>query len=151
MAPEGNDLIFGSDQSDEIRSDAKTMQDFAHGGDNWLSGRGGSDSLTGDARRSIDAAVGGNDHLFGGSGDNTLRGDAKINERHCSRRQGLARRRHGNDVLWGDAETLSAGATGGNDLLAGGADHDTFDFAGHFGQDLVLDLDRGDHVPRPSS
>jgi len=55
----------------------------------------------------------------------------------------------GNDVLWGDAETPSVGATGGDDILAGGGDHDTFDFAGHFGHDLVLDLDRGDHGATP--
>jgi len=145
----GNDLIFGSHQPDEIRGDAKTMQDFARGGDDWLWGRGGNDSLTGDAREMNGTAVGGSDHLFGGSGDDTPRGDARtMNDTTVGGRDWLDGG-HGNDVLWGDAETLSAGAVGGNDLLAGGADHDTFDFAGHFGHDLVLDLDRGDHGVTP--
>jgi Ca2+-binding RTX toxin-like protein len=145
----GNDLIFGSDQSDEIRGDARIMLGNAHGGDDWLWGRGGSDSLTGDAREMDGATVGGSDHLFGGSANDTLRGDARMmNDTTVGGRDWLDGG-HGNDVLWGDAETLSAGAVGGNDLLAGGADHDTFDFAGHFGHDLVLDLDRGDHCAAP--
>ena len=143
----GNDLLLGSEQSDELRGDARTMQDSAHGGADWLWGAGGNDSLTGDARDMKGASVGGDDHLFGGDGDDTLRGDARMMSDTATGGRDWLDGGKGNDVLWGDAENMAAGNQGGNDVLTGGQGHDTFEFAGHFGHDLVLDLDQGDHGP----
>lgn len=143
----GDDLLLGSDKSDELRGDARDMQNSAHGGNDWLWGGGDKDTLTGDAKNMAGAAVGGDDHLFGGDGDDTLRGDAqKMSDTATGGRDWLDGGK-GNDVLWGDADNMAAGNQGGNDVLAGGQGHDTFEFAGHFGHDLVLDLNQGDHGP----
>ena len=89
------------------------MWDNAVGGDDTLIAGDGalSDALFGDAQSLFDASVGGNDTLISGTGS---------------------------DLMWGDAETVAAGATTGADVFvfAPGSNLDTiYDF--EQGQDLI--------------
>jgi hypothetical protein len=143
----GNDELTGGDNSgsgevdnflfgDAVRISAQGGNDKLIGGDNSGSGFV-ANSLVGDAQG---AAQGGNDELTGGDNSgggeltNRLVGDAVF----LSGSGGDDRLISGinaTDQMWGDAQILSASATGGND---------TFVFAGAFGSDSVNDFRQGE-------
>jgi hypothetical protein len=128
--------------------DASQMSESARGGNDTLTGGdnrgpGGfpsslSNFLFGDAEQMSDSAQGGNDILTGGDSSsggsvtNLLFGDADTmlnlvqggNDRLIS---GI----NASDEMWGDARSLSASASSGDD---------TFVFAGGFGNDFVNDF-----------
>ena len=143
----GNDELTGGDNSgigevdnflfgDAIGISAQGGNDKLIGGDNSGSGSV-ANFLVGDAQG---AAQGGDDELTGGDNSgsghvsNILIGDA-VAMSGSGGDDRLISGINATDQMWGDAQDLSASATGGND---------TFVFAGAFGSDSVNDFRQGE-------
>lgn len=109
----GDDVLAGSSGGAvSLYGDAETLSGHAQGGDDRLSALASAHSrLYGDGLELLDHAMGGNDTLVSGGGD---------------------------DVMYGDAETVASGATTGAD---------TFVFSPGNGKDQIMDFESGkDHI-----
>ena len=137
-------------------------------GSNVIDGRAGGDLLVGMGGNDFLDGGTGTDTIFGGDGDDVVDGgdDAVLqngpafaafpagfaDSLHGGNGDDIVYGRGGNDALHGDAgddelyggtgaDTLSGDA--GDDTLTGGAGGDRFVFSGAFGDDLVVDFNRG--------
>jgi serralysin len=121
---EGNDILGGGAQFDDINGNAGA--DTAHGndGDDWVVGGKDADLLFGDNGFDIVYGNLGDDTVSGGDGADWVRGG-----------QGAA----GDDLIWGDR---------GDDTVSGGAGADTFHSFSGAGLDRIIDfsLAEGDRV-----
>lgn len=115
---------FGPDTA--IGFDAGFKNDLKGGkGNNFLFGELGDDQITGGDRDDYLDGGSGNDGLDGGQGDDYLFGGT------------------GNDrLLGGDGNDLLVGGAG-NDYLEGGQGWDVYYFEGHWGRNIVNNLDKG--------
>jgi Ca2+-binding RTX toxin-like protein len=131
----GGDTLWASSHGSRLAGDAAVIQGTSRGGDDLLNGDGAGDLLFGDASLRLEnSAIGGDDVLRGRQGFDELFGDAP--DLIGSSRGGDDRLYSGagDDRLWGDGR-LAGNARGGND---------TFNFAGSFGNDKILDYRDGE-------
>jgi Ca2+-binding RTX toxin-like protein len=137
LAGQGNDSVLlgeGNDRAEGGKGDDVVLgeegDDFLLGdkGDDVLDGGDGRDTIDGgDGKDSIDGGAGG-DILSGGDGKDVIDGGA------------------GNDVITGGAGKDKIAGGAGNDTISGGAGADVYVFESGFGQDVVLDFQKGSDV-----
>ncbi|WP_170419562.1 cadherin-like domain-containing protein [Ruegeria atlantica] len=70
----GNDVLFGSSESNELTGGGGNDRIFAAEGNDYLNGGAGNDELTGGAGLDVLEGGAGDDMLFGRNGDDTLNG-----------------------------------------------------------------------------
>ena len=147
---DGKDMLFGTDQADEI--DALAGDDTIKGlsgddiltgglGDDMILGGDGDDILRGDlnSRHPQNAVTGGNDIIFGGDGNDLIGGKAGDD---------ILSGDSGDDLIYGDAgDDILMGVTG-DDTLVGdnfsdGSGSDLFVFGESDGTDTILDFEVG--------
>ncbi len=137
----GNDIVLGGDGDDLVRGSNGIDSLEGNAGNDTLGGGNGRDTgLGGEGNDSInmgnnpDLVEGGtgNDTLLGGNGSDTILGQDGDDDIRGGR---------GDEEIDGGAgfDTLNGGRN--DDVLTGGADADTFLFAGAFGNDTVTDFD----------
>jgi len=138
----GDDLVFGHNGQDVLGGgagndtlDGGRNEDALNGGDgnDSLSGGVNADSIQGEAGDDIvygDVAVltsaiaAGNDNVYGGDGNDVIFGDGESMTAAVGGKDYLWGG-NGNDVIYGDAKSLTAGSTGGKDVLNGDDGNDT--------------------------
>jgi Ca2+-binding RTX toxin-like protein len=138
----GDDLVFGHNGQDVLGGgagndtlDGGRNEDVLNGGDgnDSLSGGVNADSIQGEAGDDIvygDVAVltaaiaAGNDNVYGGDGNDVIFGDGESMTAAVGGKDYLWGG-NGNDVIYGDAKSLTAGSTGGKDVLNGDDGNDT--------------------------
>ena len=131
----GDDRLLGSALGGRLTGDAVLLLDTSTGGDDDLTGNAGADVIFGDAAEAVRGfAVAGNDVVRGRAGSDELFGDAPDLTGASQGGDDSLYSGAGNDRLWGDGR-LAGGAHGGNDV---------FHFAGHFGDDKILDFRDGE-------
>ena len=149
----GTDTILGSAFNDSIAAGAQ--RDVVSGGlgndtvvgqagDDQIEDSGGDDSLDGGLGADTITAGIGNDHLAGGDGRDTLLGGAGQDSLFGGSENDMLQGGAGDDDLNGGsgADSLIGGA--GDDTMHGASGGDIFAFEDGFGQDVILDLRRGD-------
>ena len=123
----GNDLVFAYDGNDQIYGSKQVGEDTLHGGagDDVIYGGVGSDMLVGGSGHDTLGTGSGSDIAEGGAGNDILYGGGD----------------GGSDTLYGGVgnDTLYGGD--GDDHLYGGAGADMFHFSSTTGDDTVSDFD----------
>ena len=157
----GNDTLYGNSGSDVLDGgDGDDMLNGGQGadlliggeGNDWLIGRegydtlqggAGNDTLEGNFGRDLLEGGDGNDLLLGGQGADTLEGGAGNDTLRGGSGHDLLLGGDGDDRLEGNAgsDTLDGGA--GDDVLRGGIGADTFVFRSGYGNDRIVDFQRG--------
>ena len=115
----GDDLIFSSDEPEEI---------FGLGGNNTILSGGGDDKIVGGDENDGLIGEAGNDTIFGGSGNDLLFGDFPFYVEADAQNSG-------NDFIDGGAGTDTIGGGLGDDVLIGGEGGDNL--FGEGGNDLI--------------
>jgi Ca2+-binding RTX toxin-like protein len=111
----GDDVVRGSQASDNLYGDAGSDRIGGRAGDDVIDGGDGNDLLFGEAGNDILRGGAGNDQALGGAGDDRIGGKTGDDWLHGN---------EGNDSIWGDegVDVLYGGT--GDDRLSGGADDD---------------------------
>lgn len=123
---EGNDLIYGGAQFDDINGNQGDDTASGGDGDDWVVGGKDNDRLFGDAGADVVYGNLGNDTCSGGDGADIVRGG------------------QGNDVLAGGAGDDFLSGDKGDDTVTGGAGADLFNSFGDAGIDRILDFNRAE-------
>ncbi|WP_299041449.1 tandem-95 repeat protein [uncultured Tateyamaria sp.] len=142
---EGNDLIFGADDDDELYGgtgndtiDGEIDEDFIDGGegDDSLLGGQGNDTIEGGVGNDfIDGGLQA-DTLNGGEGNDTILGDNGADLINGGEGDDLIDGGTGDDTLNGDGGNDSIIGSTGDDVIDGGDGNDTID-GGNGGQDIM--------------
>lgn len=130
IPPQGTpnpDVIFGTENQDDIQGLAGNDQIYALGGSDTLQGGKGNDQIYGGTGRDLIDGDRGSDHLAGGKDNDTLNGGNSIDALFGNQ---------GNDFLQGgeDDDNLYGGQD--DDILDGGNGNDVL--TGDFGRDLLI-------------
>lgn len=118
-----NQVIFGSDEAENLKGVAGSDRLYGGGGDDILRGGGGGDHLEGGAGDDVVLGGAGNDQVAGNQGDDELDGGAGVDALDGG---------SGNDALTGGR---------GDDRLAGGLGDDRYVIDAGDGNDTVVDVD----------
>ncbi|WP_346354944.1 hypothetical protein [Azotosporobacter soli] len=104
---DGNHIVFGSDNGDQIVNGAGNQTIYAGKGDNYIYGGSGNSLIYGGGGHDIIYAGSGNNVIVGGSGDSLLFGGTGNNTFVWSAGNDIIRGGSGNDTI-----TVKAGASG---------------------------------------
>ncbi len=131
----GFENVFGTNQDDQIFSDASASRIEARGGDDFVTGGDGIDDILGED---------GNDTLSGDNGADSLRGGLGQDSISGGEGNDFIQSEQGNDTVSGDAgdDTISGGS--GADVIDGGTGADSIN--GDAGNDTVRGGDGNDQI-----
>lgn len=131
----GFENVFGTNQDDQIFSDASASRIEARGGDDFVTGGDGIDDILGED---------GNDTLSGDNGADSLRGGLGQDSINGGEGNDFIQSEQGADTVFGDAgdDTISGGS--GADLIDGGVGADSIN--GDAGNDTVRGGDGNDQI-----
>jgi len=118
-----NQVIFGSNEAENLKGVAGSDRLYGGGGDDIVRGGGGGDHLEGGAGDDVVLGGAGNDQVAGNQGDDELDGGAGVDALDGG---------SGNDALAGGQ---------GDDRLAGGLGNDRYVIDAGDGSDTVVDVD----------
>ncbi len=126
----GEDIIFGLGSADQLFAEAGNDQLFGNQGTDWINGGNGDDTLYGGKDEDTLAGETGEDHLFGDKGDDLLWGQQDNDWMNGNQNQDFAIAGDGDDTVYGGQ---------GDDSLVGGMGNDQL--SGDKGSDILVGVD----------